>query len=411
MGYRGIFVWYAFYSVLLKEGLGKEGRVTLIQPVEEMCKSDGEIIDIAYIKKHGWVVFEAICGSRSFGLHHEKSDTDIHGVFIVPPELRPSLVEGWTGSSLKQVESASKDHVYWEIGRFLELLTAANPNALELLHSPEDCVLYRDDRVMGLISKEDYVTDRCYNTFGQYAVKQIHRACSLNKKALEPVPLERKSVLDFCYVTEDSRSVPVTEWLSSHKFQERNCALSCIDKMPGLYALYHQVGWAQRLLHFHIWSRGIASATGTDVVLSSVPKGVQPLAYLQWNKDAYSVYCRRYREYWDWVARRNEERYQAVREHGKNYDAKNMGHVFRLLHMSYDLACGNGIRVRRTEDREFLLKVKSGHWGYGELLEMAKDKIQGIQTLREEGNSSLPSSPPEIPPVLTATIQARYPRG
>jgi predicted nucleotidyltransferase len=40
----------------------------------------------------------------------------------------------------EQVSDASNDVVYYELKRFIELLYRNNPNLLELLSSPADCV-------------------------------------------------------------------------------------------------------------------------------------------------------------------------------------------------------------------------------------------------------------------------------
>ena len=80
---------------------------------------------------------------------------------------------------------------------------------------------------------------------------------------------------------------------------------------------------------------------------------------LYFNKDGYSVYCKKYKEYWEWVGKRNEARYNTTMSHGKNYDSKNMMHVFRLLLMAKEIAEEGKINVYRN-DREFLLSIKEG---------------------------------------------------
>lgn len=42
-----------------------------------------------------------------------------------------------------QVSNPSNDIIYYEFGRFMELLSLNNPNILELLNSPEQAVLYK----------------------------------------------------------------------------------------------------------------------------------------------------------------------------------------------------------------------------------------------------------------------------
>ena len=111
---------------------------------------------------------------------------------------------------------------------------------------------------------------------------------------------------------------------------------------------------------------------------------------LYFNKDGYSVYCKQYKEYWDWVAKRNEERYKTTMSHGKNYDSKNMMHVFRLLVMAKEIATEGKINVLR-KDREFLLSIKEGKFEYDELVSKAEALKDELTSLYQ--HSDLPDEP------------------
>jgi uncharacterized protein len=78
---------------------------------------------------------------------------------------------------------------------------------------------------------------------------------------------------------------------------------------------------------------------------------------------------------WDWVNTRNEERYDNTISHGKNYDSKNMMHVFRLLNMAEEIARYKQVNVRRSE-RDYLLKVRAGEFQYQDLLDQAEKKTK-----------------------------------
>lgn len=186
-------------------------------------------------------------------------------------------------------------------------------------------------------------------------------------------------------------SVPVTEWLSEDGYAQEDCGLVRIDHMRDMYALFHQSQSDRKF-------PGIFSGQEADEVsLSSVPEGQQPKAILYFNKDGYSVYCKEYRQYWEWVELRNEERYENTVSHGKNYDAKNMMHVFRLLHMAEEIARDKKVNVRRSE-REWLLKVRAGEFQYEELVARAEERIQLIDDLFKR--SDLPDQPDGNPAEL-----------
>lgn len=117
-----------------------------------------------------------------------------------------------------------------------------------------------------------------------------------------------------------------------------------------------------------------------DVCLSSIPRGEKPVGLLYFNKDGYSIYCKRYKEYQDWVAKRNEARYNTTLQHGKKYDSKNMMHVFRLLRMAKEIAQEGKLHVVR-KDRDYLLSIKQGKFEYDDLVQQAealKEELTGL---------------------------------
>ena len=89
------------------------------------------------LKRQNLILFVVISGSRAFGLATETSDTDIKGVFYLPKEKFYGL------EYIPQISNASNDIVYYELGRFVELLLKNNPNILEVLASSSECILYQ----------------------------------------------------------------------------------------------------------------------------------------------------------------------------------------------------------------------------------------------------------------------------
>ncbi|MEO0334712.1 MAG: nucleotidyltransferase, partial [Bacteroidota bacterium] len=222
----------------------------------------------------------------------------------------------------------------------------------------------------------------CEQTFGSYALTQVKKARGLNKKILNPVEPERKSVLDFCYVVQGQGSVPVKAFLKKHRMRQEDCGLSSIAHMREVYGLYHDPEQPYKGI--------VQRENANDISLSSITKEAKPVAILSFNKSGYSSYCREYREYWEWVAKRNDARYQNTLSHGKSYDAKNMMHTFRLLAMAEEIGKEGTINVRRA-DREFLLSIKGGEFEYEELVQQAEAKIGEIAQVYE--NSALSEKP------------------
>ena len=330
---------------------------------------------IQELKDTGHIIFECISGSRAYGLHTPSSDTDIRGVFILPQDQYYSM------DYISQVNNESNDIVYYELQKFMELCANNNPNILELLNVPEQCIQYKHP-IFDRIKVSMFLTKKCEQSFANYAYAQIKKARGLEKKIVNPVDKDRKSVLDFCFVLEDGKSISLKEYLSQHHLNQENCGLSSIPHIRDCYNLYQSE---------EIPYKGIVKGdSSNEVALSKIPKEEKPLAMLFYNKDGYSVYCKKYKEYWQWVEKRNEERYSSTVAHGKNYDAKNMMHTFRLLHMAKEIAQDGMINVLR-DDREYLLDIKNGKYEYDELVrkaELMKDELEQLYQ-----HSDLPDSP------------------
>lgn len=330
---------------------------------------------ITDLKEKGCIILECISGSKAYGLETPQSDTDIKGIFVMPKADYYGL------HYIAQINNETNDVVYYELGRFLELLSVNNPNILELLNTPAHAVLYKHP-LLNALKPEMFLSKLCRETFGRFALSQIKKAKGLNKKIVNPVDWERKNILSFCFVSYEQGAIPLIKFLEIKNWNQHDCGLVNVPHMKNIYGLYHNPGCGYKGI--------IKNEDSNDVNLSSVSKEETQAGILYFNVDGYSAYCREYREYWDWVEKRNETRYENTQSHGKNYDAKNMMHVFRLLEMAIEIGRDNAVNVKRA-DRDFLLSIKSGKYEYEELLKMAQDKQNEMEEVF--ASSQLPDKP------------------
>lgn len=329
------------------------------------------------LKNKNHLLFKAISGSRAFGLATKNSDTDIRGVYYLPKEDFFGL------NYIPQVSNETNDLTYYEIGRFVELLQKNNPNILEILASPEDCILYKHP-LMDLLKTEDFLSKLCKDTFAGYAVSQIKKAKGLNKKIVNPIDKERKSILDFCFILDGQGSVPLKKWLDEDGLSQEKCGLINIDHTKRMFALFYDESGT-------LGYKGIIqNGEANQVSVSSVPKDEKPVAYLFCNLDAYSVYCKDYREYWKWVAERNEDRYNVNQTHGQNYDSKNMMHTIRLLQSCEQIFKTSSLTIR-VDNRDELLDIKAGNQSYENVMQKAENLIESIES--HYSTTTLPDSP------------------
>jgi uncharacterized protein len=331
---------------------------------------------IDQLREKHLIVFEAISGSHAYGTSTPDSDKDIRGVFIQP--LQDVLKYGF----VEQVADEKNDIIFYEVGRFVHLLIQSNPNILELLNVPDDCLIYCHSEFKRLFidNKHFFITKKVRNTFAGYAINQIQKARGYNKKMnWEEQEMKRKTVLDFCYVLdlETAKSVVFNEWLEGFRkeiykgedLSYKNFGLSSIDHSRDLYAMY--VMWEDEYA-------GIVSdpEKANDVQLISIPKDRLMVAYLSFNKDGYTSHCIKYKEYQTWLKERNPNRVKMNKAHGKNYDSKNLMHCMRLLDMVIEMLDTKEIVVRRPQEHiDYLMKIRRGEMEYEEILSSAEEKI------------------------------------
>ncbi len=334
------------------------------------------------LKDNGLILLECVSGSHAYGLATPTSDNDIKGVFYLPRGQYFGL------DYIPQVNDATNDQVYYELGRFVELLLKNNPTALEILATDEAHVLFRHP-IMEQFQLADFLSKKCKNTFAGFALSQIKKAKGLNKKIHNPMDKERKSPLHFCYVPHYQGSTPLIKYMENNHLKPEYFGLTNTPNMHNYYtAFYNENGSYKGVL---------SSNNSNELSLSSIPKGEKPLTHIFYNQNGYSSYCKDYKEYWDWVEKRNEDRYQNSIEHGKNYDAKNMMHTIRLLLTALEIGT-TGNLTTFCKNREELLAIKSGNYTYEKL-------ISWVNQLMDECNSAFKSSDLQEEPNESLSIQ------
>ncbi len=333
-------------------------------------------LTVKRVRQPDLLLFDAVVGSHAYGTTVESSDIDRGGIFVMPQGFCLGLYD------IQQTSDDRHDQVYYEVGRFVDLALKSNPNILELLAIPDDCVEYRHP-LFSLLTLDLFLSKECARTFGQYAMGQIRKARGLNKKIVNPQPEERKGVLEFCYILEGQGSTPLLEWLDKQGLKAQECGLTGVPHGKNVFALYGGDGGY----------RGLVSEKDRDaLVCSSVPREARPLAWMVFQQDAFRVHCKAHREYWEWVEERNEDRYAVNVEHGRGYDSKNLMHTYRLLQMALEIAEEGELRVRRP-NRDHLLRIRAGEFSYDELLAGAEKLLLEVE--EAFANADLPDEPDE----------------
>ncbi len=368
-----------------------------------------------YLVENGLILFETIVGSQAYGTQTPTSDIDKKFVYILP-------MDSILGSGYVEQINVNKDYVGWEIRRFLELMGSNNPTVLELLNSPEDCIVSKHELFdLILAHKDEFITKICKDSFGGYARQQIKKAKGLDKKQnWEKDKVVRKDLLDFCYVLRDEKTIPWRTWNENKLYDEKFIGAVNIPNARDTYALFydsvaemlHSENTDKKLRESYkealrktgksmgMGYKGLVNTGHEDedgkinygisnqLRLSSVPKGEKVIATIVYNKDGYSMHCKDYKEYQEWLENRNETRYVETQEHGQRIDGKNMMHCMRLIRMAQEIGRGEGIIVRRPDAQE-LLAIRRGEVDLEELIAMADQAIEEMDSIFD--NSDLPN--------------------
>lgn len=358
------------------------------------------------------LAYKFVRGSTLYNTNIETSDVDYGGVFILPNERLIGLPDFYQD----QVSDEKHDTTYYEFNRWVELLMKANPNALESLFVPTDKVIGDIHPAVQLIidNRDMFLTKECFKSLSGYAYAQIQKCRGLNKKCVQPV-MEKKEVMDFCYTFKEQGSQPIKEFLAERGLDQKYCGLVNIPNMKDVYGVYYDFAAHWKFEETNIYRlltqaeklgytntsdiesisnryydgvffgySGIVHPDGksNEVRLSSIPKGEIPICFMTYNQQGYESHCRKYKEYQEWVQKRNPARYESNLK--SNYDVKNVAHCVRLLHMGLELAKGEGFNVVRTWDREMILNIRNHKYEYEEIIEYVEKVFTEMKELAEK---------------------------
>ena len=370
-----------------------------------------QLLNLIESKSPGSIpLYLVIRGSHAYGTNLPTSDTDYSGVFVqnLDSILGMSYVE--------QINDDKNDIVIYELRRFLELLAKNNPTILELLNTPEDCIVYKHPLFYKILeNKDNFLTKICANSFGGYAKEQIGKAKGQNKKQnWEKDKVTRKEVLDFVYVIDGEKSIPWKIWNSDKGFEEKFIGVVNVPNARDIYSVFFdKVAYncfsesipenvresakyirTESNLPMGFGYKGLVKtgegknmAESNQLRLSSIPKGETPICIITYNKDGYTQHCNDYKSYETWLEQRNEQRWIDVESHGQKIDGKNMMHCRRLMDMAREIAEGKGIVVRRPNAQE-LIDIRQGKVDLQTLIDHVENEIKEIDILYK--NSTLP---------------------
>jgi hypothetical protein len=372
---------------------------------------------IEFIESNNLVLLKTLVGSHSQNLQTEHSDKDYFGVFYIQKEDFDSLE--YKLDPFDTVTSISKENdiTYIEITKFITLLYNNNPNALEILASSniEGNYVIKSNWIDKL-DINNIISKKCFDTYGKYASSQVKKATGLNKKMNNPISVTKKSPLDFCYFygnKEFKNGKPFLEALDKLNMDQIFIGLKPIEHCKSTYEVYfdyhsffcfseyesaksirikyNDINDLKGLFDFAKFKGAIhPEQFSPQIRVSSIPDINDPnyqisfVGYIYYNLEGFETYLKDYKEYREWVEKRNPERYK--NNTGQKYDVKNLSHCARLLTIAKEIGEGKGIILRRIDDRDFFVDIKLGKVKYEDIVEYTHNIIQELPNIYENSN-------------------------
>jgi hypothetical protein len=352
------------------------------------------------------VLFECLAGSRAYGTATAASDEDIRGIFVVPAADYIDLVR-----PADQIGDAPGNIVYYSLRRVIELLGQANPNILELLFMPQDCVLRGSPEMDVLVAHRSlFISKQCAQTHAGYALSQIRKARGQNKWVNNPKPPSAPVKEDYCYVipwgtdraagVPPARPVPLREigW-SLDEFHAAR-----LEHAREMYRLYR----------YGVGARGVFR--GDMLVCEAIPKDEEEArfaGFLLFNEQAWRQALADHQNYWSWRQERNETRWQQQERGELDFDAKNMMHTVRLLLSGCSIMrCGEPIVRFAGEPLSLLMSIREGRRSFEEIMGIAEELLEECEGLKEKSDLpelADPKAATRLLRELTSQWEARQP--
>jgi predicted nucleotidyltransferase len=278
-------------------------------------------------------------GSFAYGTNIESSDEDFKGVAIAPLDYYLGCFKRFEQTEKYVSKGADKDEVIYDIQKFINMASNANPNIIEVLFVDESDIVSISYLGRMLRDHSDlFVTKKIRHSMAGYAHQQAHRIRTHRAWLLNP-PQKKPAREDF--------------------------GLSLVNKVtPSEMGAYEHVLSAGEVL--------------PESIMSILAK-----------EKAYARAKQNWDQYENWKKDRNKDRAALEAKHG--YDTKHAYHLVRLMRMAGEILRGEGVKVKRKADKDELLAIRKGAWSYDKLMEWfdAEDKL--LTELYEK--STLPFEP------------------
>jgi predicted nucleotidyltransferase len=281
-------------------------------------------------------------GSHAYGTNVETSDLDIRGIAIERPEEIIGLL------NFEQFENKETDTTIYGFRKFINLVSNANPNVLEMLGTKEEQLFTLSKEGKLLRDNVDiFLSKKVIHSFGGYATAQLRRLQNALARDNYPQPEKEKHIMN-----------------------------SIKNQMVTFCDRYKEVVEEELKLYP---DKSDKEDYDTEIFIDINLKHY-PLRDL---KNMYSEMSNVITDY-DKLNGRNKKKDEL-------HLNKHAMHLIRLLIMGTEILEGNGLNTYRENDKDFLLDIRYSKYTYDEIFEFV-DKYEKEFKYASD-NTELPNKP------------------
>ncbi len=114
--------------------------------------------------------YKVIAGSYMYGTNVQDSDLDIRGWYLPSDQHFFGLSKG------PESIAGDGDVMFWEFRKYINMCLSGNPNVLETLFAPRDCILFEDEFASQLRThRRAFLSKKLAHTYLGYAISNYQR--------------------------------------------------------------------------------------------------------------------------------------------------------------------------------------------------------------------------------------------
>lgn len=344
------------------------------------------------LKRH--TILLTVAGSRAYGTHTDTSDLDMKGVCVPPRNFylgidkfeqadKPGTVEPFLAGlpeNLRAVAEANgAEGTVYEVRRFLDLASGANPNILDVLFCrDEDVLLTTPEGDLLRANREAFLTKKCLMTFVGYADAQFKRIAGHRRYLFNP-PDHAPTREEYGLATR--AEMPQDQIMAAMALVRKKVDSWSIDfvGMDEATKIFIQDQIEQMLAEIEM---------GTDVRYQAAGRllGYEDnFMQLIDNQRRYDQAVREWSSFHKWKVERNKKR--AALETASGFDTKHAMHLVRLILAAEEIFTYGRLSVHSGQVA-FLNEIRTGKHPYQWLVAWFQERRMNLAKIA--AHSSLP---------------------